>query len=1486
MCQANAVCYTWTEYVFNQFPTEINHIADNAYVRETLARLHCHLRVERDFHALGSQIRVLVAAPDSKTLAECNRTLERIVPEYCTRKRYRVTSPSKICEKYRLLIKSDSSGDDSLGTTTSANYWTGSCGERKKLIRFTAAKPVVKRLRWALVHNIRKPCPNPNESGRVRSRWDTRRLTTCSRTSRWPSFPTPTARSGEWRKGDLDCKANTQLTPIGRSLAWIKATHKSPFHLGSITRGPESRNESVTTLADITNTSLKGEQHTWMRIRESVAKQAMGDGTNSNMNVFQGTTAQNLSDHRSTSYSCWLSDRKKDSTLKDSPGLRSGLGDSRDPRCLYESVLKRTDNTGRNTSKDMTAFTSEECDSNQSSWELEKEKGNFFDSGELIRSHCSSSDKKFDNSMKVKQYLTQFIGDRSQSVTSHVTRRTQSSLGSSHCCTEKSDHFQMNRPKSRSVSQKPSPHQMLPKNLSVTSPSSMRATKSACTVRDEASPHRKQQTQNQPFFFKPPRRFIRMNEMKRGNLTEYSTGRTLAGACASHDVATQFVVTRMNSAQMDTICQTHDGVILQPDEPNLIEPHCQEAQSLCQLSPGSRNDHPVDHIHPATVEVRPHICQVSKPDALNVEIGPVPTTISSRTVPAYCARSCGVQVDWPGPTERYVPTVCHCCHHGPRRDRFVQALSSTDAMQSQATNSFAYVSSEGFETGRKPSVRQKLENLEVNKMYKKTQNEVETTNINQTQITDTNASIQLNVVQLGTNSKQKSSNLSHVNKSGSRPKSDPCDRTTQSAKLDGTGYADLKTGGRYCPRPLGRVFVLASGENKGHEDDGTAIILTGNSSETEPIQSPFVVNSQSPSRSLNESEGRIPNGECSSCPQPSSWSNDSSPLRICTVGRRVTLYRPVCMSKALHRANRVFNADGVVMGITKTATKLKKPKPEPREISPPQVKAKSIPLEEVHNSLWFSQSDQKLIPFTGTDRSTLQNSYGKLVAGNEQKDKLITASSAQEQVVNHLRRLSRCEPATVTKNQTRNVGPQTKPTSRTSRQEILPRLRIGCRAPQYVGRSTAPIGSSQPVTKRPATVSSICRSGSMTSVGESESPRIRRRSLSRSDGIQTSRIFTAWYTVLPRSESGSAQPNRAPAFVLQESGARNTEKGIFPWNQSPSPNSHRRSKPVFGKSQAVSKKSVSTQSKNTTNGNGHCEQTEVMSKNHAEIRTLIDTYLSSARKRPTHVPQSKDITCTEIGSGSEQMGSSGPIQQHRRKSSSLPGTSDQGNQKHEPPTKRTDSREEHRLDSHETPEKTRVHHLLFSREKLPNNEQPKISPSPLQLTTRSNQESLSPLYPCAPLEDHSLASTTGFSSGHYQGDRCTTEEVMSSEIHAFDERLGMALRGTLDRILWESADQSLWKREPLSKEQIRRTYLNLSPFAESGTCDGPLSEINGPNFRNKEECMRPFLERPESTDMVLKSDQTKLISQNSQAEKSSSLWCCAVWRRTQRSCSQ
>ncbi|VDP90949.1 unnamed protein product [Echinostoma caproni] len=1518
MYQSNAVCYSWTEYALDQSPTEINHIADNQHVREVLSRLQCHLRVERDYHPLGSQIRVLVAAPDAKKLVECNRTLERILPQYCTRNPCELVIPLKNHNTFKPIVKLDWSGDHLNETVNSehsstVNYWTGSCGERKKVIRFSpTSKQSVKRIKWALTHNTRHPITPVNPSTQLSLKWNTARSGIYPRVSRWPSVQCLAQLPGDRKAHEADLTNRTGPKSIGRNLARIKATHTRPFSPRPTVRRSNSLHESFTTLIDISEPSLDEERHGGrVRVRESVSENAIRDGTNSNMNMHPDNptltdmnSAPKLSDLIGRGIDCsgWPKEGTKENTIGDSLKIKSWLGDSANPSVSHESSLKRSGNGGRNTSKDFTAFTTEECDSNPSSWDVDKEKGNYSESEKSSHLCHGSSKEIMEPNIKIQQYLSNFIGDRPQRVLSPGLRRAHST---SHSCMPSTGRLQRNLSQSYSASPKLCSHHTLPRNPS---PSMnvpvMRAAKSACALQTKISPQQVQ-FQHAAIPLRPPKRFIRMNEVKRGNTMEYSTGGTLAGAHASHDVATQFVVTRTNSAQMDAIFQTSDDPVPRPRQSKLIESYRQEVNSLCQLSPASRNDHPMDHIHPATVEIRPHVCQVPRSDALNVEIGQVPVTISSRTVPAYGARSYGVQVDWLGPIGNGIPVLCHCCYHGPGREWNTSIIGSSNRVQSYEINSIENTELDGPRTEmdltvRGASVDGTCRRISNSSGGTQRENQPESIPINQTDHTSVMQPATLPVP-----------DAVHSNRTDNRPKSNPCDRVILSSLLDGTGFVDLKAGSTCLPSDLTRVIVLASGENK--EISGTECTTVSaqkiasevdvNRSETEPIGPPRLIDNPIPELKQTESDEEHLVTDLSHA-QPSSWSIDSSRLRISTVGRRVKLYRPLCMSKAFHRADRVYSTGGVITVTTTTpSTTIPNPKPETRVVSPAKIqkidkksqRLKSPPVSRssVHRQIQpadSSRSDagsahqhhhhQKHIETQSTDKRNNTNISKKAIT-------VVTANpfydGATSSIHVHTRR--------------------SRSTRRTALREQFTRPRLGCQAPKCIAQSIAASKTQSTMIRtnststRTASILLAPNSRSSLSTVEPEPPRVRRRTLSRPNWVNSLRNFHESYS---RFENRTTASNPVSITSTYESGStKKREKWILPWNQSPHPNSHRRPKPVFDTTRSVSRALTNSAAQKSKSAVRHTEQNKFNSIQYGDLRRLVDSYLARANKNESRVAQEQTSSRSEADITLRQTTSSQTNQPRQRKSFSLPGTPVQRkriNERKIGPTGEHSTHEPQQQQQQQQRVSRSLSHMRRGGGRPGTREIRKHSPLPARSLTRNEGESVSSFYHKVTFDDQSGASTLGHSSCRNTADRWTTDDAASSEIRAVDERLGVALQGTLDRILFDSADQLTTRCDANRTGQTKQSYFSLGPFLETGTADLSLSDTNNDpsGLNNEQSCVqkRGLLEKTEAIRFGHKPrgsgvvDKTRIINQNSQTDLSSALWCCAPWRRVQTTCSQ
>ncbi|CAH8494111.1 unnamed protein product [Dicrocoelium dendriticum] len=134
-----------------------------------------------------------------------------------------------------------------------------------------------------------------------------------------------------------------------------------------------------------------------------------------------------------------------------------------------------------------------------------------------------------------------------------------------------------------------------------------------------------------------PKRLLKMSDCKRGNHFELSTGRTFARGVAGCDViATQLVATRSEFVKYNSTCETQDGLGT-PFSSQLLVPVTDLQQ--CH-TPESKSASPSQ----ATVEARPNVDEVRLADPLGISMGSTIST-SPQVIPTHRTINDGVQTD-------------------------------------------------------------------------------------------------------------------------------------------------------------------------------------------------------------------------------------------------------------------------------------------------------------------------------------------------------------------------------------------------------------------------------------------------------------------------------------------------------------------------------------------------------------------------------------------------------------------------------------------------------------------------------------------------------------------------------------------------------------------------------------------------------------------------------------------------------------------------
>ncbi|OON19665.1 hypothetical protein X801_04468 [Opisthorchis viverrini] len=134
-----------------------------------------------------------------------------------------------------------------------------------------------------------------------------------------------------------------------------------------------------------------------------------------------------------------------------------------------------------------------------------------------------------------------------------------------------------------------------------------------------------------------PKRVIRISEVKRGNSKELSVEGTFASGRAGHDVATQLVAARTDLVQLDAV---HEAGKHAPDEETINRTQMLTQDPYLLTVSLEEQDNPSEC--PTERAFRPEVRRVKEPQMRRAHIDKT-TSIATQVLPTYRARSLGVQ---------------------------------------------------------------------------------------------------------------------------------------------------------------------------------------------------------------------------------------------------------------------------------------------------------------------------------------------------------------------------------------------------------------------------------------------------------------------------------------------------------------------------------------------------------------------------------------------------------------------------------------------------------------------------------------------------------------------------------------------------------------------------------------------------------------------------------------------------------------------------
>ncbi|CAL8098954.1 unnamed protein product [Calicophoron daubneyi] len=393
---------------------------------------------------------------------------------------------------------------------------------------------------------------------------------------------------------------------------------------------------------------------------------------------------------------------------------------------------------------------------------------------------------------------------------------------------------------------------------------------------------------------RPPKRLIRMGEMKRGKLSEFTTGGVLTEGHASHDVTTRFLATRLESPNAG-------HMTVKSDQEKRTQFEAKQCRSSIKSMVNGIDEIPLDNLNICPPEARSSISDVGNPRTSGLQV------ISSEAE-RFRIRSCGVQTPFAeaGKSENRQEVLIRL--DSDRDSEPPEGRIYRTAVTNPEEEKMAWLS----KIGATPDFRRDILSRMLADMFTTSGHINQESKLKRGHFQDpisggkppTNGPDR--PVERSTMTSP--SPYQTIHKSANERDHTSMDKAKQSAGshthsgranlLDGTGSTDLKRGRGYPSSELLKKVVAASGET---DDYGCSDNMT---EEFENQATEFnELRIQERRKSKDHAKLDPPKSHI-----PSTWSNDSKRLRICTVQRRVELFRPEFVGQTLHRASQVTSS--------------------------------------------------------------------------------------------------------------------------------------------------------------------------------------------------------------------------------------------------------------------------------------------------------------------------------------------------------------------------------------------------------------------------------------------------------------------------------------------------------------------------------------------------------------------------------------------------
>ncbi|KAG5451727.1 hypothetical protein CSKR_102902 [Clonorchis sinensis] len=405
----------------------------------------------------------------------------------------------------------------------------------------------------------------------------------------------------------------------------------------------------------------------------------------------------------------------------------------------------------------------------------------------------------------------------------------------------------------------------------------------------------------------PPKRVIRMSEVKRGNSKELSLGGAFASGRAGHDIATQLVAARTDLVQLDAV---HEAGKHAPDEEAIDRTQMLTQNPYLLMVSLEEQDNPSER--PIERAFRPEVRRVNEPQLRRAHICKT-TSIATQVLPTYRARSLGVQTARELETGR--KTASRCVTPSVSEG----SVWNTLIKQSRQTR----VKTASSQT--RQSKPKSLQNRDISRVVSSAERSTQTqcSSFCATDSCTTPTSIVANAhptspdddLQTNLNPAiipqyvQRTDSWSYWPRTAIRPPETRAHFSdswvvVSSNRLDGSGNTDLKNSRVERSSDLIRMLVAPSGESTyssllGSEEYSNKPGLTLTDNVTFRNLSPlgrYKAQTRTSESTLDKRQSHF-----------SSWSTESESLHVCSTESLTDIIKSTCLGKMLLQADVIVN---------------------------------------------------------------------------------------------------------------------------------------------------------------------------------------------------------------------------------------------------------------------------------------------------------------------------------------------------------------------------------------------------------------------------------------------------------------------------------------------------------------------------------------------------------------------------------------------------